>query len=54
MSSIAAASGSYQPPPIGAVPPPKKDRDGDNDNNRTVGDKQSANPDVGQKLNIKA
>lgn len=53
MSSIGAVSGSHQPPPVNAAPPPKKDRDGDYDNNRPDGDKQSSNPNVGQNLNVK-
>ena len=53
MSSIAAVSG---PPaqPQAAAAPPKKDRDGDYDNNRPDGDKQSSNPNLGNNVNVKA
>lgn len=53
MSPIGAVSGPPTPQQAAAVVP-QKDRDGDYDNNRPDGDKQSANPNVGQNVNIKA
>ncbi len=54
MSLIGAISGPPTPPQTNAAPPPKKDLDGDYDNNRPDGDKQSANPNIGNNLNIRA
>jgi hypothetical protein len=53
MTSIGSVAGSPPPAVNAAPPPPKKDRDGDYDNNRPDGDKQSANPNLGNNLNIK-
>lgn len=54
MTSIGAVHSS--PPQANAAPPPapKKDRDGDYDNNRPDTDRQTANPNVGNNLNVKA
>jgi len=54
MTSIGSVAGSPPPSVNAAPPPPKKDRDGDYDNNRPDGDKQSANPNLGNNVNIKA
>ena len=54
MNSIGAVSGPHTPPQANAAPPPQKDRDGDYDNNRSDVNTQSANPNVGQNVNIKA
>ena len=55
MSSICAVSGSPTPAPAPVSAAPKKDRDGDYDNNRPdTAATGSANPNVGQNVNIKA
>ena len=53
MSSIGTVSGSPPPAPVSAAP--KKDREGDYDNNRPdAASGGSSNPQVGQNVNIKA